>query len=204
MKKGPLILGVTGNIAAGKSTITQGLKRRGAVVVDADLLSREVVATGTKALKKLVNEFGSDILKGDGSLDRDRLGQMVFADTQVRATLNRIVHPEIARRSVEELQRLKEEADAPLIVYEAPLLFEVGAETRVDKVLVVTIDPEEQLARLMKRDGLDQVAAKQRIAAQMSQEEKVKRADYVIDNTGTPEKTRSQIDLLWPHILVGE
>ena len=204
MKKGPLILGVTGNIAAGKSTITQGLKRRGAVVVDADLLSREVVATGTKALKKLVNEFGSDILKGDGSLDRDRLGQMVFADTQVRATLNRIVHPEIARRSVEELQRLKEEADAPLIVYEAPLLFEVGAETRVDKVLVVTIDPEEQFARLMKRDGLDQVAAKQRIAAQMPQEEKVKRADYVIDNSGAPEKTRSQIDLLWPRILVGE
>lgn len=204
MKKGPLILGVTGNIAAGKSTITQGLKRRGAVVVDADLLSREVVATGTKALKKLINEFGSDILKGDGSLDRDRLGQMVFADTQVRATLNRIVHPEIARRSVEELQRLKEEADAPLIVYEAPLLFEVGAETRVDKVLVVTIDPEEQLARLMKRDGLDQVAAKQRIAAQMPQEEKVKRADYVIDNSGAPERTRSQIDLLWPRILVGE
>lgn len=204
MEKGPLVLGVTGNIAAGKSTVTQGLKRRGAVVVDADILSREVVATGTKALKKLVNEFGSDILKGDGSLDRDRLGQMVFADTQVRATLNRIVHPEIARRSVEELQRLKEQTDAPLIVYEAPLLFEVGAETRVDKVLVVTIDPEEQLARLMKRDGLDQVAAKQRIAAQMSQEEKVKRADYVIDNSGTPEKTRSQIDLLWPRILVGE
>jgi len=204
MEEGPLILGVTGNIAAGKSTVAQELKNRGAVVVDADKLARDVVAVGTAALQKLVGEFGGDILQSDGSLDRARLGQMVFADTKVRATLNRIVHPEIARRSVAELQRLKQEGEVPLIVYEAPLLFEVGAETRVDKVLMVTIDPEEQLRRLMQRDGSDRISAQQRIASQMPQEEKVARADYVIDNTGTREEMCQQIDLLWPRILDGK
>jgi len=107
MNKNSLIIGVTGNIASGKSTVARELKKRGAVVVDADQLARDVVDVGTKTLGTLVGEFGKEILKSDGSLDRDRLGQMVFADTKVRATLERIVHPEIARRSVELLQSFR-------------------------------------------------------------------------------------------------
>ena len=132
-----MVLGITGNIASGKSSVAAEFARRGAVVVDADQLAREVVAVGSDTLRKLVAAFGDDILKKNGDLDRDRLGQMVFADVQVRAMLNCIIHPEIAKRSAERLQELRQNGDAPMIIYEAPLLFEVGAESRVDKVLVV-------------------------------------------------------------------
>ena len=196
-----LILGITGNIAAGKSTISKELARRGAVVVDADQLARDVVESGSSALKKIVKLFGTKVLQKDGDLDRDRLGQMVFADVKVRAMLNRIIHPEIAKKSIEQLQKLKKRTDIPLIVYEAPLLFEVGAETRVDKVLVVKIDPEEQLKRLRARDGSDEAAAQQRIAAQMPQQKKIARADFVIDNSGSIAETLKQIDLLWPQLV---
>lgn len=195
-----LVLGITGNIASGKSTVSKELARRGAVVVDADQLAREVVAAGSFALRKIVDAFGREILNNRGELDRDKLGQMVFADVKVRAMLNRIVHPEIAKRSAERLQELKQRNDIPLIVYEAPLLFEVGAESRVDKVLVVKINPEEQLKRLQVRDGLSEFAAQQRMVAQMPQREKIKRADFVVDNSGSIEQTLKQVDLLWPQL----
>ncbi|WP_321389091.1 dephospho-CoA kinase [uncultured Desulfuromusa sp.] len=197
-----LILGITGNIASGKSTVSKELARRGAVIVDADQLAREVVESGSSALKKIVDVFGSEVLKNDGRLDRDKLGQMVFADVKVRAMLNRIVHPEIAKKSTERLQELKQREGVSLIVYEAPLLFEVGAEARVDKVLVVKIDPVEQLKRLQVRDGLSEAAAKERMAAQMPQQQKISRADYVIDNSGSVEETIHQVDSLWPRLTV--
>lgn len=196
-----LVLGMTGNIASGKSTVAEELARRGAIVVDADQLAREVVASGSSALKEIVETFGRDILNNRGELDRDKLGQMVFADVKVRAMLNRIVHPEIAKKSIKRLQELKQRTDIPLVVYEAPLLFEVGAESRVDKVLVVTIDPEEQLKRLRVRDRLSEVTAQQRMAAQMPQQEKVRRADFVIDNSGSVDETLKQVDLLWPRLV---
>jgi dephospho-CoA kinase len=192
---------VTGNISSGKSTVAKALEQHGAVVVDADQLARDVVEAGTKTLERLVGAFGEEILQSDGSLNRERLGQMVFADTKVRATLNQIVHPEIARKSIAVLQRLRERDDIPLVVYEAPLLFEVGAETRVDKVLVVKIDSKEQLKRLMSRDHLGEVEAKQRIAAQMSQDKKLARADYVIDNSGTISDVLLQVEKLWPKLV---
>jgi dephospho-CoA kinase len=195
-----LVLGITGNIASGKSTVSKELARRGAVVVDADQLAREVVASGSSALRKIVEAFGKEILNNRGELDRDKLGQMVFADVKVRAMLNRIVHPEIAKQSVERLHELKQRNDIPLIVYEAPLLFEVGAESRVDKILVVKINTEEQLKRLQVRDGLSEVAAQQRMAAQMPQQEKIIRADFVVDNSGSIEQTLKQVDLLWPQL----
>ena len=198
METKTLILGVTGNIASGKSTVAKELARRGAAVLDADQLAREVVESGSSVLKKLVEQFGTDILQQDGNLDRDRLGQMVFADVKVRAMLNQIMHPEIAKKSVERLQKLQSNPDLPLIVYEAPLLFEVGAESRVDKVLVVKIDPEEQLNRLMARDRLSEERAQQRVAAQMPQQQKLERADYIIDNSGSLAETLEQIDALWP------
>ena len=201
METKALILGVTGNIASGKSSVAKELARRGAAVLDADQLAREVVESGSSVLKKLVKQFGTEILQQDGNLDRDRLGQVVFADVKVRAMLNQIMHPEIAKKSVERLQKLQSNPDLPLIVYEAPLLFEVGAESRVDKVLVVKIDPEVQLKRLMTRDRLSEERAQQRVAAQMPQQQKLERADYIIDNSGSVAETLEQIDVLWPQWL---
>ncbi len=201
MSKKPLVLGVTGNISSGKSTVARALEQRGAVVVDADQLAREVVETGTKTLERLVKAFGNEILQSDGSLNRERLGQMVFADTKVRATLNQIIHPEIGRKSVEVLQKLRERVDIPLVVYEAPLLFEVGAENRVDKILVVKIDPEEQLKRLMDRNHFSKLEAQQRIAAQMPQEKKLAQADYVVDNSGSIAETLQQVEELWARLV---
>lgn len=196
-----MILGVTGNIAAGKSCVAKELGRRGAVIVDADQLAREVVKVGSVALAKLVAAFGGIILQKNGQLDRDKLGSMVFADATVRHQVNAIVHPAIAEKSVQVLHELKQREDVPLIVYEAPLLFEVGAESRVDKVLVVKIDPTEQLRRLQHRDQSDVKAAKQRIDAQMSQQEKIARADFVIDNSGSLATTIRQVDALWQQLV---
>lgn len=196
-----MILGVTGNIASGKSSVCRELARRGAVVVDADQLAREVVEPGSAVLKQLVSIFGEDILETNGSLDRQCLGDLVFTDPAAREHVNAITHPAIAALSVKRLQELRD--TAPLVVYEAPLLYEVGAERRVDKVLLVTVAPEVQLARLMARDGLDEQSARQRIAAQMPQEQKIARADYLIDNSASREETIAQVERLWPILLKG-
>ncbi|MBD1401064.1 dephospho-CoA kinase [Pelovirga terrestris] len=196
-----MILGVTGNIASGKSSVCRELARRGAPVVDADQLAREVVAPDSPVLEQLVAAFGEKILKADGSLDREYLGALVFSDPSARERLNAIIHPAIAALSVQRLQQLRD--TAPLVIYEAPLLYEVGAETRVDKVLLVTIDPAVQLARLMERDGLDEQSARQRIAAQMPQDQKIARADYLVDNSASRAETIAQIEELWP-LLMGE
>lgn len=192
-----MILGITGNIASGKSSVARELARRGALVVDADQLAREVVVPGSETLRQLVSAFGTGILQSDGQLDRTALGRTIFADDQARKRLDSIMHPAIARLSVERLEQLRQQ-DHPLIVYEAPLLYEVGAQTRVDKVLLVTVSPEVQLQRLLDRDGLDKEQAQQRIAAQMPQQQKVARADYLIDNSGSWVATLKQIEALWP------
>lgn len=191
-----MVLGVTGNIASGKSQVVELLRCKGAVVLSADQLAREVVAPGSVLLRRLVDRFGRQILRDDGSLDRKALAQLVFADDRIREELNRLMHPAIARLADERLAALRQ-SGAPLIVYEAPLLYETGAETRVDRVLVVTIDPQVQLARLCRRDQLEIDAARQRIAAQMAQDEKAARADYCIDNSGSHVALEEQVKKLW-------
>lgn len=195
-----LILGITGNIASGKSTIAGAFAKLGAALIDADQVARDVVAPGSPVLRQLVVRFGADILLENGQLDRGKLGQIIFSDSVARQDLNEIMHPAIAQLAVERLQQLKKRPGLPLVVYEAPLLFEAGAEGRVDQVLVVKIDPQVQLQRLMQRDDLDEAAARQRIAAQMPQEEKLVRADYVIDNSGTVEAAMEQVGLLWERL----
>ncbi|MFO7577838.1 MAG: dephospho-CoA kinase [Pelovirga sp.] len=195
-----MILGITGNIASGKSTVARELERRGAVVVDADQLAREVVVPGSPTLARLVDAFDEGILHPDGSLNRTEMGRRIFADDRAREVLNGIMHPAIARLSGERLHELRC-SSAPLVVYQAPLLYEAGAQGRVDKVLMVKIAPPVQLARLMARDDLDADQARQRIAAQMSQDEKIARADYLVDNSGTLEETVAQIDRLWPELV---
>lgn len=187
-----MIIGVTGGIASGKSTVTKIFRSLGAAVVSADELAREAVRPGSETLRKLVERFGRQILLEDGTLDRKALAARIFADPRQREDLNRITHPAVAALSMERLEQLAARGER-LIVYEAPLLFEAGAERRVDAVLVVRIDPDLQLQRLMARDGIGEVEARARISSQMPQEEKVARADYMIDNSGFPEQTEAQV-----------
>lgn len=191
-----MILGITGGIASGKTLATRIFRQLGAVVVSADDLAREVVAPGSPTLARLAERFGAGILLPDGALDRAALAALIFSDPAARADLNAITHPAIAALAV---ARLRESAaqERPLIVYEAPLLYEAGAEGRVDAVLVVTVSEENQVQRLMARDGLTRRAALERIAAQMPQAEKAARADFVIDNDGTPEELEAAVGELF-------
>lgn len=195
-----LILGLTGGIAAGKSSVATMFAALGAVVVSADQLAREAVAAGTPALQALVATFGDGIVDGAGELDRAALAALVFADASARERLNAITHPAIARLAEARLDALRARR-VPLVVYEAPLLFEAGAERRVDRVLAVVVDPQIQRLRLAERDRLPPQAIDARIAAQWPQSAKVARADYVIDNSGPLEETRRQVAVLY-HLLL--
>ncbi|MEJ2199966.1 MAG: dephospho-CoA kinase [Desulfuromonadaceae bacterium] len=193
-----MILGITGGIATGKSSVAKMFQTLGAKLISADDLAREVVVPGTPTLSRLIKRFGSKILLADGSLNRKALASLVFSDARARADLNQIMHPAIAELAERRLQEL---AHCPkLIVYEAPLLFEAQAEGRVDAVLVVTSDKQQQLQRLMERDQISATAAHSRIAAQMPQSEKIKRADYVMDNSGSLEQLQQQVKALYDRL----
>lgn len=195
-----MILGVTGNIASGKSLVAELLRRRGARVLSADQLAREIVAPGSALLAELAELFGAEVIGSDGGLNREILADIVFADEGARQRLNALLHPAIGRLAEERLAQLAASA-APLIVYEAPLLYEAGAEGRVDKVLVVTVSPKVQLERLCRRDRLDEEAASQRVAAQMPQADKVARADYLVDNSGSRAELEQRVERLWRELV---
>nr|WP_198409762.1 dephospho-CoA kinase [Limnochorda pilosa] len=192
------VLGVTGGVATGKSLVARFLEELGAAVVDADQLAREVVEPGEPALEEIRQVFGPGVLTPEGRLDRKALARRVFSDEGARRRLEAIIHPRVRRRMEEAVARLRE-AGAPLIVLEIPLLFEGGEPVRrlVDRVLVVTAPEAVQLERLRQRNGLTEAEARARMAAQMPLEEKVRRADYVVDNGGTPEETRRQVQRVW-------
>ncbi|APG27642.1 dephospho-CoA kinase [Syntrophotalea acetylenivorans] len=194
-----MVLGITGGIASGKTTVAQTFQALGAVVVSADLLAREVVRPGAKALRQIAAYFGRQVLREDGTLNRQLLGDMVFNDHQARLALNNITHPAIAELASKRLREAEQEG-APLVVYDAPLLFEAGADRQVDKVLVVKVDAEVQLARLMARDGIDRQKALARIDSQMPQMEKLARADFIVDNSGSPQETEEQVRSLMEYL----
>ncbi|MEJ2698132.1 MAG: dephospho-CoA kinase [Desulfuromonadales bacterium] len=194
-----MILGLTGSIASGKSTVAEIFRDLGAAVVSADQLAREAVRPGTETLARLAGCFGPQILQADGTLNRKALADIVFADPGAREKLNRITHPAVAVLAEQRLGELARRGER-LIVYEAPLLFEAGADKRVDAVLVVRIEEGLQLERLRARDGLGEGAARVRVCAQMSQEEKLARADYVIDNSGSLEETAAQVRELFKRL----
>lgn len=193
----PTILGVTGGIACGKSLITEMFRRKGAAVVSADQLARQAVEPGTPALAALVEQFGPVILTPEGSLDRQRMAQQVFSDPSARRVLERIVHPAIRQLAEERLQTLAASAEIPLIVYEAPLLFEAQAESRVDLILVVSLDDATQFRRLQRRDSLSDEETLTRIRVQMPLGEKIARADLVLDNSGSPEDAERAVSYLY-------
>lgn len=197
------IIGLTGGIASGKSTVASLFEKLGAPVVDADQLAREVVQPGGEALEKIAEAFGRGVLNPDGTLNRAALGEIVFADPEARRTLEGITHPAIKKLAQEKLARLKE-AGVETAFYVAPLLIEAGAVSRVNEVWVVYLDRETQVARLMARDGLSREAALARIASQMPMEEKKRHARVVIDNRGTLEDLEAQVKTVWREEALGE
>jgi len=196
-----LLVGLTGSIATGKSTVSRMFAHLGARVIDADLLAREVVMPGQAAHARIVEEFGSQVVQEDGSLDRKALGAVVFADAAKRRRLEEITHPAIGLRQQRILSVLDEEAFEGVVIWDAALLFEGGGAAKMDRVVVVYADPETERRRLMERDGLSDADARARIASQMPVAEKAKLADHVIDNSGTREETERQVRTVYGALL---
>lgn len=190
-------VGLTGGIASGKSTVLARFKVLGAPVIDADIVAREVVEPGTEGLKKIIEHFGRDYIRDDGTLDRAKLGQLIFTDDTKRVALNNILHPLINARMRQQMQHFEKiYADVPVVV-DIPLLIENKLMGLFDRVIVVYVPKPLQIERLMARNGLSEAEAKQRIQAQMPLDEKRQYADYVVDNSGEVENTRRQVDRIW-------
>lgn len=188
-----MLVGLTGGIASGKSTVSRQLTELGCVVIDADLLAREVVAPGEPAWREIVETFGREVLRPDQTLDRARLGAIVFADPERRRRLEAITHPPIQARRQAALDALAARGFDGLVIQDAALLIEVGGAAQVDRLVVVYATREAQLERLMRRDGFDRTEAERRLASQMPLAKKVRLAHYVIDNSDSPEETAAQV-----------
>jgi len=193
------VIGLTGGIASGKSTVARMLAELGAPVIDADQIAREVVEPGQPALDEVVRAFGAGVLAPDGTLDRKKLGARVFADPTERRRLNAIVHPRIALASQARLAELRA-AGAEVAIYEAALLVENGIHHGLDGLIVVKLDAAQQLERVRVRDRLGDEEAEARLAAQAPLAEKLAAADYVVDNQGSLEETRRQVADVWQRI----
>ena len=187
-----LRVGLTGSIGVGKSFVSGVLAELGCRVLDADETAREVVAPASPALQDVVAEFGAEILQDDGTLDRPKLGKLVFADAHRRATLNAILHPYIIAQQDQRLREWEAVEPESIAVIDAALMIESGGYKRFDKLIVVHCQHEVQLQRVMARNNLTRDEAEQRVAAQMSQEEKKKFADYLIDTSDGFEAARKQ------------
>jgi dephospho-CoA kinase len=196
-----LLVGLTGSIATGKSTVSRMFAHLGARVLDADLLAREVVMPGQPAYLKIVEEFGQHVVQEDGTLDRKALGAIVFADPARRKRLEEITHPAIGARQQRILSVLDEEAFEGIVIWDVALLFEGGGDAKMDRVVVAYADPETELARLVARDGLTEAEARKRIASQMPVAEKAKLAHHVIDNSGDRADTERQVRSVYGALL---
>ncbi len=190
-------IGLTGGVATGKSTVSNILRNLGAVIIDADVIAREVVAKGSPCLDKIAAYFGNDVLLEDGSLDRKKLGDMVFADKAKLERLNAIVHPAIIDRVAECLGVLDKKQGSITAVIDAAILIETGLDRMVDCIWLVWADRETQLERLIARDGISREKAQNIIRSQMPMEDKVKFADVIIDNIGSMENLEARVRELW-------
>ncbi|MGA8942602.1 MAG: dephospho-CoA kinase [Thermoactinomyces sp.] len=196
-----MLLGLTGSIATGKSTVSAMLRRKGAYIIDADQVAREVVEPGSEGLKRIVAHFGEEMLDNEGKLDRARLGSVIFQDPVKRKTLNRLLHPLIMQTMQLQTDTIRQENRQAMIVWDVPLMYEENLTPYVEAVILVYVPREIQLERLMKRNSLSKEEALKRIDAQMDIEEKKKLADYIIDNCGTLSDTERQVDQLWNYLI---
>ena len=193
--------GLTGGIASGKSTVAAMFRSLGAKIIDADQLGHDLLGAGTPVYAQIVTRFGSGILNAGGEIDRGRLGEIVFADAGGRAALNAIIHPAIMARRNELLAAYHAEDPAAVVISDAALVYEAHIESRFLKVIVVWCPPEQQLERLLAKGALTREQAERRIQAQIPADEKRRRADYVIDTSGSREDTRRQVEALFPELV---
>jgi dephospho-CoA kinase len=188
-----LLVGLTGGIATGKSTVSELFRRLGCVIIDADVLAREVVAPGEPALAQIAAEFGAEVLQPAGGLDRGKLGAVVFADAGRRKRLEQITHPAIRERFARRLAELEAQGFDGIALFDAAVMIESGGYKTMDKLVVVATDEDTQAARLRGRDGIDAAEATRKIRSQMPVAEKAALADYVIDNAGDRDATARQV-----------
>lgn len=195
------VIGLTGGIAAGKSTVAARLAQHGAIIIDADQLARDAVAPGSAGLAAVVERFGSAVLGADGGLDRAALAAIVFTDAQARAALNAIVHPEVHRLYRERLAAIAAENPDAIVVYDVPLLVEARSAEEFSLVVVVHAPAQTRVDRLVTQRGLDRASARDRVAAQATDAERLAVADVVIDTSGSIESTDEQVDALWQRLV---
>jgi dephospho-CoA kinase len=192
-----LRVGLTGGIGSGKSEVSKRLAAQGAVVIDADAIAREVVARGTDGLAEVVDAFGKEILRADGELDRPRLGDIVFADPELRGKLNAIIHPRVGARMAELEQGA---GPGAIVVHDVPLIAENGLAGGYDLVVVVDVPPRIQVERLVRYRGMTREQAQARMAAQASREQRLAIAGIVIDNSGSLAELDRQVGDLWAEL----
>jgi dephospho-CoA kinase len=192
-----LKIGLTGSIAVGKTFVTEVFRELGCFVLDADKSAREVVSPGTIGWRQIVENFGASVLASDGQIDRAKLGAIVFADPEKRLLLNSIVHPLVFDRQNEWLAQIEAENPQAIAIIDAALMIESGGYKRFDKIIVVWCQPETQIERLMKRNNFSRAEAEQRIVAQMSQEEKKRYADFLIDTSDGFDEARRQTEAVF-------
>lgn len=197
-----MYLGLTGNIAGGKSTAAKMFERLGCYTIDTDILSRRVMAKEGLAYPSVVDSFGVDVLDEEGNIDRAVLRKVVFNDDSARKRLEEIVHPAILKTESRLVGEIKGKDDKAIILTQAALCVETGAYTRFDGLIVVYCEPEEQLKRLMLRDNISREDAEKIIRTQMPIDEKVKYADFIVDNSGTPEETEKDVKRVYDLIVL--
>ena len=194
------VIGLTGGIASGKSAVASILSEFGATIIDADKVAKELVEPGQSAWHDIHKAFGNDILLADGSLNRQQLGELIFNDPIKRQILNSIIHPKVIEECQKRLEHYKE-IGKKAVILEVPLLIETGMDTMVDEVWLIAVDVQTQVDRLIKRDGLLRGQALKRIESQMPLEEKIPKADIIIDGQLNINEVRSYLKILWNNAL---
>src|SRR5687768_15138214 len=197
-----LRVGLTGNIATGKSHASRVFAELGARVLDADRIAHDLMRPGRETYQKVVQAFGNEILSPEGAIDRKKLGMIVFNDSEKRLQLNSLVHPDVRKEILSRFVELERTIPAGIVIVDAALMIESGSYKVYQRVIVVYCEPALQLARIMARDGLSIDEARARVAAQMPMEEKLKYADYKIDTSGTFPQTRQRIEQVYRELTV--
>ena len=199
-----LIVGLTGGIVGGKSTVALMFRDLGAKIIDVDKLGHSVIFPNKPAWKKIVKIFGKDILQNDLTIDREKLGKIVFTNQTLLKKLNEVTHPEITKMIKKEIDSAKNKThnQEKVLIIDAALIYEAKIDRLMDKIIVVYIDKDEQIKRLIKRNNFSKNEAIQRIKSQMPIKEKVKMADYVIDNSNSLNKTREQVEKIWQSLVL--